>query len=199
MGHSVHLVDPVPLHVEQAEAAGVTAEQGDARRLAQESESVDAVLLLGPLYHLLDKGDRLRALSEARRVLKPNGILFAAAISRVAALLDLLVRLDRLHESGVLPIVEEALHCGHFRGSEGGLFTTAYFHRPSELQDEITAAGFHAPRVFNVEGLGFLAANFGHRWADPSRREAMMDAARLTEEDPDVRGAASHLLAVAFA
>lgn len=89
LGYRVHLVEPVPLHVEQAKAAhdDVTAELGDARALSQPDASVDVVLLLGPLYHLVERGDRILALEEAARVLRPGGLLFAAAISRFAALL----------------------------------------------------------------------------------------------------------------
>src|SRR6185503_6418578 len=89
-GYRVHLVDPVPLHIEQARAAGqlASAEVGDARTLHLGDDSVDAVLLLGPLYHLLERDDRLRALGEARRVCRAGGVVIAAAISRFASTLD---------------------------------------------------------------------------------------------------------------
>jgi SAM-dependent methyltransferase len=78
-GYRVHLVDPVPLHVQQARGAagdgagGFTAALGDARELPQPDESQDAVVLFGPLYHLTEAADRARALAEARRVLRPGG------------------------------------------------------------------------------------------------------------------------------
>src|SRR4051795_13173833 len=65
-GHVVHVVDPVPRHVEEAALLdGVTSELGDARRLTAADDSVDVVLLFGPLYHLSEPEDRLRALGEA--------------------------------------------------------------------------------------------------------------------------------------
>jgi ubiquinone/menaquinone biosynthesis C-methylase UbiE len=86
-GYRVHLVDPVPLHVEQARqvagsdpAAAFTAASGDARELAEPDESHDAVLLFGPLYHLTGEADRRQALNEARRVLRPGGRLMAMAV-----------------------------------------------------------------------------------------------------------------------
>jgi SAM-dependent methyltransferase len=198
LGHRVHLVDPVPLHVAQAAAADerISAELGDARALTQDDASVDVVLLLGPLYHLLDAGERRLALREARRVLRPGGWLFAAAISRYAALFDLLVRADVLHEPGTLPLLRDVLATGAFRSGPDGPFTTAYFHRPSELADEVTAAGFDLADVFNVEGPGFVVLDVDRRWDDPERREALLEAARLIETEPEARAAAAHLLAV---
>src|SRR5437868_5547505 len=67
LGYTVHLVDAMPLHVEQAEQAArehplsplASIRVGDARRLDQPTGSADAVLLLGPLYHLTDRADRV--------------------------------------------------------------------------------------------------------------------------------------------
>jgi ubiquinone/menaquinone biosynthesis C-methylase UbiE len=88
-GYRVHLVDIVPEHVRAAAEQGlVTAEVGDARRLLQADASVDALLLLGPLYHLVGRAERIMALAEARRVLRPGGVLLAAAIGRFMAVLD---------------------------------------------------------------------------------------------------------------
>jgi SAM-dependent methyltransferase len=197
-GYRVHVVDPIPLHVEQAVAAhpGVTAEVGDARDLEQGSGSVEAVLLLGPLYHLVERADRLLALSEARRVLRPGGVLIAAAISRFAGLLDLLAG-ELLHEPDMRPLVAAALESGAFKGGADRLFTTAYFHLPRDLRAEVVEAGFSAVQILNVEGPGFLVADFERRWADPAQRETMLWAAEVVESEPEMLAASSHLLAVA--
>jgi hypothetical protein len=133
-----------------------------------------------------------------RRVLRAGGLLFAAAISRFAALLDLLIRLDRLHEPDVSEIVARAVETGVFGGpGEGELFTTSYFHLPRELSSEIAEAGFGVLELMQVEGPGALLPDFQVRWADPARREAILEAARLTESDPEMLAAGSHLMAVA--
>lgn len=198
-GYDVMLVDPVPLHVEQARTRGLRAEIGDARDLSHPNGEFDVVLMMGPLYHLLEVTERERALSEARRLLRPGGLLIAAAIARHAALQDLLVRLDRLHEPAVWACVQESVRSGIFRGYEHGLFTTAFFHLPEQLRDEITAADFGSCELFNIEGPGFVVSDLEARWQDPQRREALLNAARLIEADAAMLASASHLLAVAQA
>ncbi|MEZ7129532.1 class I SAM-dependent methyltransferase [Nonomuraea sp. AD125B] len=88
-GYAVELLDPVPRHVQRAaRLAGVSAPLGDARPLPAADASQDAVLLLGPLYHLPDRADRVRTLTEARRALRPGGVIAVATISRHAAVHD---------------------------------------------------------------------------------------------------------------
>jgi ubiquinone/menaquinone biosynthesis C-methylase UbiE len=97
-GYELELLDPVELHVEQALAHAreqrvrLRAHVGDAIRLPYPDASVDAELLLGPLYHLTERDARLTALAEARRVLRSGGLLAAAAISRFASTFDELAR-----------------------------------------------------------------------------------------------------------
>ena len=131
-------------------------------------------------------------------MLKPGGLLFGAAISRFAALLDLLIRADRLHEPEVFRMVEASVETGIFGGpGENELFTTSYFHRPQELAIEITEAGFKSVKVLQIEGPGALLTDFAERWSDPARRKAILDAAALIEDEPDLMGASSHLMAIA--
>src|SRR5262245_55472810 len=122
LGYEVHLTDLVPLHLAQAEEASrarpdrpvASVTVGDARALARPDGGTDAVLLLGPLYHLTDRADRLAALREARRVLRPGGVLVAAAISRFASALDGL-RCGYLDDPAFAAIVGRDLADGQHR------------------------------------------------------------------------------------
>jgi SAM-dependent methyltransferase len=196
-GYQVRLVDPVELHIEEARkrAGGRFAvAQGDARRLDDEDSSCDVVLLLGPLYHLIERHDRLGALAEAHRVLRPGGLLAAAAISRFASLLDGL-RGGFLSDPVFRGIVERDLEEGQHRNpGRLGYFTTAFFHRPEELRAEVEATGFEGVQVFGVEGPGWLLPEAGE---DGELRENALYAARAVEREPTVVGASAHMLAVA--
>jgi ubiquinone/menaquinone biosynthesis C-methylase UbiE len=208
-GYEVHLVDPVALHVEQARAASAaqpdaplaSAEQADARELPFADESADVVLMLGPLYHLTDAADRARALHEARRVLRPGGLLAAAAITRFASTLDGVAQ-GFLLEPGFEEIVERDLAEGQHRNPDAhpGWFTTAYFHRPDELEREVASTGFDVRAVLAIEGAVGAAAETHalDAWLDdPVRRDVLLRAIRRVEAEPSLLGASPHVLAVA--
>jgi SAM-dependent methyltransferase len=202
-GHSLQVVDPMPNHVEQARLlAGprrrITAEVGDARRLAVGDDSVDAVLLLGPLYHLIERDDRVLALREACRAVRPGGFVFAAAISRFASLLDGLRR-EFLTDPRFRAIVEQDLRDGQHRNPDRvpHWFTTAYFHHPAELSDEASEAGLDCVEVVGVEGVAGWLDNLLEQWEDAAQRDAILFAARAMEAEPSLIGASAHLLMVA--
>jgi SAM-dependent methyltransferase len=171
---------------------------GDARDLEVPDATADIVLLLGPLYHLTEASDRARALGEARRVLKPGGRLFAAAISRYASALDGLSR-DLLDDPEFERIVNRDLKEGQHRNPTDRLdyFTTAYFHRPDELADEVRAAGLALEGVFGIEGPGWILPDVSERMADPGKRAALLLVAGMLETEWSVIGTSAHLLAIA--
>jgi len=140
-GYRVHLIDPIPLHVEQAREAAATrpdapfsAAMGDARRLDAADQTFDAALLLGPLYHLTERSERITALQEARRVLRPGGVVLAVGISRFASLLDGL-RLNVLGNPEFDRVLEQDLRDGQHRNpllaDRPEWFTTTFFHHPN--------------------------------------------------------------------
>ena len=204
-GYTAHLVDPVPRLVAEARRRSAAAERplrtcrvGDARALGAPAESADIVLLLGPLYHLTERGDRLRALEEATRVLKRGGRLFAAAISRWASALDGLSR-ELLLDERFARILEQDLRDGQHRNPTERLdyFTTSFFHHPDQLAEEIRAAGLILDGIYGVEGPGWMLADVTERMSDPKRRRVLLHVARALESEPSVIGTSAHLLAVA--
>jgi SAM-dependent methyltransferase len=199
LGYETYVLDPVAHHIEQARRNDhiTSAEVGDARELPNANESVDAILLFGPLYHLVDQDERLKALREAWRVLRPGGVVFAAAICRFASLLDSLVR-GFVDDPRFAAILEQDLDTGQHRNptDDPNYFTTAFFHLPEELASELVEAGFHMIELVGVEGPGWLADKFEERWADPVRRERLLHLMRRVEHEPALLGVSQHLLAV---
>ena len=199
-GYDVELIDPVPLHVEQARRIpGVHAREGDARSLDAIDGSADAVLLLGPLYHLPEATDRRLALSEAARVVRPGGLVAVATISRYASLHDS-IRQGWLDEpdwvAGVERTVSDGVHHGRAYGDRER-FTTAYFHHPDDVARELDEVGLDVAAVLSVEGPAAFIAGVEAVLDDPASHDVLMRWLRKLEAEPSLLGASSHLLGLA--
>ena len=153
---------------------------------------------MGPLYHLTVGDQRLAALREAHRVLKPGGVLFAKAINRFASLLDGLSE-GYIDDPAFLPILHRDLEEGQYRGHPCGpsYFTTAFLHRPEELEAEIREAGFHQEGLYSVKGPGELAKDLDSRMSDPAKRAQLLDLVRSVEQETTLLGVSSHFVVVA--
>jgi SAM-dependent methyltransferase len=201
-GHDVVLIEPVARHVDAAERCSAAQPQapfrarlGEARNLPLLRESVDVALLLGPLYHLVDRPDRLAALREAARVLRPGGRIFAEVITRYARVMDATLH-GQLGDAETWAEIDRIQRTGHNKDPEeftGGGFW-AYFHRVDELVAELEVAGFRDIRLLAVTGFAGLLGDLPRRMRDP---DALLRAIRLTESEPSMLGASSHLIAVA--
>jgi ubiquinone/menaquinone biosynthesis C-methylase UbiE len=203
-GYRVHLLDAVPLHVEQAREASsrqpdaaFAAAVGDARALPLGDRSADAVVLFGPLYHLTERDDRQRALSEARRVLRPGGVILAAAISRFASLIDGL-KYGLLADPTFARIVARDLEEGQHRNptDHPDYFTTAFFHHPQELAEEIRDAGLELETLLAVEGPAMLLPDLDDWWQDETRRQQLLALIAGVETEPTLLGVSPHLMAI---
>ena len=203
-GNEVTLIDPVPLHIEQANdrlgaAPGFRSMLGDARALPLDDHSVDAALLLGPLYHLTQRPDRITVFEEALRVTKPGGLVVAAAITRFASLFAGLEK-GEIFVPEFHAIVEADVATGQHRNVEGrDYFTTAFFHHPDELIAEAIEAGLEDTTVFAVEGPVMSSAQNGRWWSNPEKREVLLGLIRLVETEPTLMGIGPHILLIARA
>jgi S-adenosylmethionine-dependent methyltransferase len=169
---------------------------GDATDLSCYSDGgFDAVLLMGPLYHLLELEQRQRALQEARRVLRPDGVLFAAFISRFAGHIRAAGR-DPLLPVREAEISAAILLTGKLAAREDqpqGF--VAYMAHPSDVSPLLWSAGFELLETLSLEGLiggceGQVNTLQGEAW------ETWLAINWQAAHDPSLFGASQHLLAV---
>jgi SAM-dependent methyltransferase len=165
---------------------------GDARDLQFEDDSFDVVLLFGPLYHPAAREDRQRALGEAARVVRPDGWVFAAAIPRLARLVQLSLAevVPPPDGSDLVALLE--------RGDPPawGRFPGGHFHTAAEFEDELQRAGLIDVSVCAIEGPDGLA--FEHLdEADDALHTAALQLVRAVGHLPDVREMTNHMMGIA--
>jgi len=155
------------------------------------TQRFDAALMLGPLYHLLLQEERILALQEAWRLLKPDGMIFAAFISRFGAFRDAASKgaswvLDR-------PDTTEKILTTGIDINEAQGFTDACFAHPDEVIPLGESAGFETVLRMGCEGVvagheayvNSLEGDNFEKWADLNYR---------ISKDPAAIGASDHIL-----
>lgn len=156
----------------------------------------DAVLLMGPLYHLIDLEQRRRAVQEVKHVLKSGGEIFASFITRYAPLRDA-AKYDPARIINKAAQHKEILETGVHRHPEAGGFTYAYFAHPSEIKPFMEEAGFKTLDLVACEGVVSMIEEkinelTGDLW------DAWVDLNYRLGKDSTVHGTAEHLLYVGW-
>lgn len=211
LGYEVHLFDLSRRNIEMSKelkeeypgCALAASEVCDARNIPRPGKSADAVLLMGPLYHIVGREERLCAIRESKRLLKAGGLLFTAAITPYATLLwatTVFGTKNRLLEDkGFMNMVERELQDGEHIKPESGPYCgigRSHFHSAKELREELSLGGFPETQVHGVVGGAWLAPELDKLWENPTAREALMETVRLLDGREDIVGLSTHLLGI---
>ncbi len=204
-GHHVVLADLSPELLKIARAkideAGISANveeiiEADACDLSHwKDNSFDAVLSLGPFYHLIDADDREKALSELRRVLKPHGVAFVALIPRYSFLRHALEVPDLRHNLTQPEFVACVLEQGVFINDIPGHFTNGYGVIPEEVPAYFKEHGFTMQALLSAQGIvpDMQRVLYELEQSDQTTYQAVLDIILKTADDPGILGMANHL------
>lgn len=204
IGYSVFLVDPVLKHIQQAQKRAekrkkrFSVKQGEARNLDFPDNFADLVILHGPLYHLQDKINRVKAINEAKRVVKENGIILGFAINHsTSTLLGLLHGM--IHNPDYYTMCKAELTTGNHVPPLNipGMLPEAYFHRPDELKQEFTDQGLQCINLCAVEGMVWLDSSYFTSRADHDKYSTLLDVIRITESDMNLLALSPHMMIAA--
>jgi len=201
MGHEVFLIDPVEKHIKQANKRSSKSKKafksllGEAQKLELSDNMADVVILHGPLYHLQSKAERIRAITEAKRVLKPNGIVLGFAINHTASTIAALLN-GFIHAPGIFEMCMEELKNGIHTPPKNmpGVLPSAYFHRPDELKAEFEEAGLTYLNTYAVEGVIWMDKNYFETRSDSKKKEKIMELMKITENDPGLLSLSPHMM-----
>ncbi|OIQ15800.1 MAG: SAM-dependent methyltransferase [Flavobacterium sp. MedPE-SWcel] len=204
MGHSVTLIDPVQKHITTAKQRSNTSKRkfkaviGEAQKLPFNNDSIDILVLHGPLYHLQKEKDRTEALKEAKRVLKTGGIILGFAISYTASTIAALSS-GMFHKPEIFSMCMDELSTSeHFPPEKfPGILGPAYFHRPENLRKEFENVNLKIEGHFAVEGLAWLDKNFFENWFNPNKKSKLLKLIRTTESNTDTLALSPHMMVAA--
>jgi ubiquinone/menaquinone biosynthesis C-methylase UbiE len=202
LGYTVYLVDPVEKHIRQAKKRSAKLKTpfkailGVAAALEFDKNSADLVILHGPLYHLQEYSDRLQALQEAYRVLKPGGLILAFAINHSVSSLTGLLN-GMIHDPQFYAMCMEELSTGLHNPPAAwpGILFEAFYHKPVELIAEVTKGGFTGVELFAVEGIIWLDSKYFETRSNPVKKQAMMNLLYQTQQNAELLALSPHLMA----
>ena len=211
LGYEVHLFDISEKNIEMADDLAIeysgyqlhSAEVADARNINRPDNSADAILFMGPMYHIVEYNERLLALKECKRLLKENGILYTAAITRYSCTLYALstygVKNRLLENDEYCNMLYHELETGHHIKPD--MFSgmgRSYFHSPNDLRKELCDSGFITNDVRGVIGGSWLVPDLDEAWKNNKVRENIMNIVRKTEKDESIMSLSTHLLAISY-
>ncbi len=195
-------VGALPADEHQDTAGGIDGVlQLDAFNLQRfPDESFDAVVALGPFYHLAEAEHRQRAAAEAARVLRPGGKLFAAFKPRTfwlsMALHTYVTGADT--PEAYLEHLEAFLDSGRLDKVKSPQLKHSWFCRVQDIEPLFAAVGVQRKGLLASSGVTAVWSSPGtwKRFADrdPDTRRRLLELVQRTSEDPHVLGMSDQVL-----
>lgn len=166
--------------------------EADARNLSTVTRhNFDVVLLMGPLYHLVEEADRQTVLQQAIERLRIGGVIFSAFISRFGLMGDLIKNMPEWIEDQkeVRSILEYGKDPDHY--PEGGF--RGYFSRVSEIPPLHEEMGFETIILAGVEPA-ISADDESYNRLAGRQRQLWLDLFHEISTEKSILGASRHLL-----
>ncbi|WP_062052880.1 class I SAM-dependent methyltransferase [Aquimarina longa] len=200
-GHQVHLLDPVLKHIKIAQSRAdrlknkFSVHLGESRNLKFPNNFADLIILHGPLYHLQKKEDRNTTISEAKRVLKNNGIILGFAINYTASTLVGLLN-GLIHKKTFFNMCKEELTSGIHNPPDDfpWLLAEAYYHNPKELKQEFMAQKLTYLNMYAVEGMAWLAKDYFTSMLNNKKKNTLLELINITENDSNLLSFSPHIM-----
>ncbi len=153
----------------------------------------DAVLLMGPLYHLTTDPEREKAIEHAHRILKPGGVIFAIFLSPYPKLNPLMESNEEILFDN--DFIHSIQHNGITEVSFQGYRIEQYRCWPSTAKAMMENQGFNTKRMRNIEGIGtFFTSAKINGFNTKQKAEMLLNTLRNTCENPNLLGITSQYL-----
>ncbi len=196
---SPELIDIAKTKVREAklESKVESMRVADARDLSDfDDNSFDAVLSLGPFYHLTETSDRERAAEELVRVLKPRSPAFVALMPTYSLLRRTLAIPDEREHILQDDWLNAISKHGVFSNSQPGRFNHGFGIHPTKIAPFFRDFELELVELLGVQSLGVGIQSALAEIARDNKElfEKALDLLEKAASDPSIHGLCSHLL-----
>jgi len=175
----------------------ISCDQVNATDLScYKDNSFDVVLLFGPLYHLTEKSEREKCVSEIRRVLKTGGKVFASFIPHLSGSIALVQRFCWSPDQVDITTLEECFNSGKFKNLSDNGFQEGYYPTSEEIEKLFSANGFDKLLVRSIRGFGYEKEDVIYKFKNKNVFSKLLDLIDSTAEDKSIIEMCGHAMYV---
>lgn len=159
-------------------------------------QSFDVVLLFGPLYHLTEKAEREKCISEVSRVLKKGGKVFASFIPHLSGSIALVQRFCWSPDQVDINSLEECFASGKFKNLSDKGFQEGYYPASEEIENLFTANGFEKELLRSIRGFGYEKEDVIFKFKNKNVFSKILDLIDSTAEEKSIIEMCGHAMYV---
>ena len=175
----------------------ISCDQVNATDLScYKDQSFDVVLLFGPLYHLTEKAEREKCISEVNRVLKKGGKVFASFIPHLSGSIALVQRFCWSPDQVDINILEECFESGKFKNLSDKGFQEGYYPASEEIENLFSANGFEKILLRSIRGFGYEKEDVIFKFKNKNVFSKILDLIDSTAEDKSIIEMCGHAMYV---
>ena len=158
----------------------------------------DAVLLLGPLYHLTEEEERQSCIREVHRVLKPGGIVVAAFIPYLSGSIGVFDRYFWHPNQVNSDNLRKVFDSGRFNNLQDVGFQEGYYATSDEIEKLFESSGFGKLQTRSIRGIGYGKEDAVYSLEDKDRKmfETVISIINETAKDKAVVEMCGHAIYV---
>ena len=175
----------------------ISCDQVNATDLSRYKDNAfDVVLLFGPLYHLTEKAERQKCISEVYRVLKSGGKVFASFIPHLSGCIALVQRFCWSPDQVNINTLQESFASGTFKNLSDKGFQEGYYPASEEIENLFAANGFEKQLLRSIRGFGYEKEDVIFKFKNKNDFSKILELIDSTADDKSIIEMCGHAMYV---